>query len=137
MALKLQPRHVEALTLRGELTRSQYGLAAAMPWFDRALEIDPGNVIALLERAATAGELGRTTVMLADTRKVLTLTPGNPRAFFLQASLAARGGKFDLARSLYQRTHGVFDDQPAAMLLASAIDFRTGRIGEAARRLQR
>ena len=40
-AVDLDPRNVEALVLRGELTRGQYGLAAASIWFDRALEIDP------------------------------------------------------------------------------------------------
>ena len=43
-AVAARPRNAEALMLRGELTRGQYGLAAALPWFDRALEIDPGNV---------------------------------------------------------------------------------------------
>ena len=29
--------NAEAVELRAELTRSQYGLKAALPWFDRAL----------------------------------------------------------------------------------------------------
>ena len=40
-AVAARPRNAEALALRGELTRGQYGLAAAIPWFDRALEVDP------------------------------------------------------------------------------------------------
>lgn len=134
-ALALKPNDPEALTLRGELTRSQYGLKAALPWFDRALEIAPENIVALLERAATLGEMGENTAMLADTRKVLSLAPTNPRAFYLQAMLAARAGKFDLAQSLYQRTGGKLDDQPATMLLASAIDYQTGNVQKAVSRL--
>jgi tetratricopeptide (TPR) repeat protein len=136
-AVELNPRSVEALTLRGELTRSQYGLRAALPWFDRALEIDPNDVTALLERAATRGESGDMSAMLADTRKVLSLAPGNPMAFYLQASLAARAGNFRLSQSLYQRTRGAFDNQPAGMLLASAIDYQTGSVEQATVRLQR
>lgn len=136
-AVALNPRDVEALTLRGELTRSQYGLAAALPWFDRALEIDPNNIVALLERAATNGDLGRAQAMLADTRKVLSLAGPNPMAFHLQAVLAARAGKFELARSLHQRTRGAFDNQPAGMLLASAIDFQTGNARQAITRLEK
>ena len=134
-AVALKPNDVEALTLRGELTRSQYGLTAAMPWFDRALEVDPNNEIALLERAATFGDMGRMQAMLADTRKVLSLSSSNPRAFYLQAMLAARAGNFRLAHSLYQRTRGRLDDQPATMLLASGIDYQTGNVQQAITRL--
>ncbi len=136
-AVALNRRSVEALTLRGELTRSQYGLRAAIPWFDRALEIDPNDLTALLERAATHGETGAMTAMLADTRKVLSLAPRNPMAYFLQAMLAARADNFALSQSLFNRTRGAFDDQPAGMLLASAIDYQTGNVQQAIVRLQR
>jgi tetratricopeptide (TPR) repeat protein len=136
-ALALKALDVEALTLRGELTRGQYGLAAALPWFDRALQIDPGNVLALLERAATYGDLGRMSDMLADTRKALSLAGPNPRAYYLQAMLAARGGNFRLAQSLYVRMRGALEDQPATILLASAIDYQTGNVQRAVKRLVR
>jgi tetratricopeptide (TPR) repeat protein len=129
------PRNAEALTLRGELTRGQYGLAAAIPWFDRALEVDSGNVAALLERAATFADMGRMGEMLADARKVLQLTGGHPRAYYLQAVLAARARNFALARRLWNRTGGAYDDTPAGLLLLGAIDFETGNEEQAARRL--
>lgn len=125
-AVALDPRNVLALRLRGELTRSQYGLAAAMPWFDRALQIDPANVAVLIERAATLGDLGRTREMLADTRRILSLSSNHPSAYYLQAMLAARGRDYGLARSLYRRTGGAFDNRPAAMLLAGTIELGTG-----------
>ena len=130
-----RPRNAVALTLRGELTRGQYGLAAAIPWFTRALEVDPGNVAALLERAATYADMGRMSDMLADTRRVNTLTGGHSRAFYLQAVLAARAQDFELAKRLWNRTGGAYDDTPAGMLLLSAIDFQTGNEEQAARRL--
>jgi tetratricopeptide (TPR) repeat protein len=136
-AVAADPRNAEALTLRGELTRSQYGLAAAVPWFDRALEADPDNVVALLERAATLGDLGRMTDMLRDTRRVLELSPRHPRAYYLQAMLAARAHDYQLARSIWERTNGRLDNAPAGMLLASAIDYGTGAVEQAVVRLQR
>lgn len=135
-AVSFDAKDVAALTLRGELTRSQYGLRAALPWFDRALEIDPDNVTAHLERAATLGDLGEMRAMLAETRKVLKLSEGNPVAYYLQTMLAARAHKFELARSLYKRTGGAMDDQPAAMLLASAINYQTGNAEQAVNTLQ-
>jgi tetratricopeptide (TPR) repeat protein len=134
-AVRLDPQNVEALMLRGELTRSQYGLSAALSWFDRALEIDPDHVLTRLERAATLADLGRMKAMLADTRLVLSLSPGQPMAYYLQAVLAARAKKFQLARSLYQRTRGALDAQPAGMLLASVIDIETGNVERATGRL--
>lgn len=127
--------NVEALILRGELTRGQYGLAAALPWFSRALEVDSGNVNALLERARTYGDLGRMTEMLADVREVHRLTGGNATGYFLQAILAARARNYALARSVYNRTNGAFAGTPAGMLLESAIDFGTGNVEQAAGRL--
>ena len=134
-AVAADPANAEALTLRGELTRGQYGLRAALPWFDRAIQIDDNYVDAHLERAATLGEMGAMHAMLAETRRVLALSPNNAMAFYLQAVLAARAGNFGLARSLYQRTQGRMDGQPAAMLLESAIDYAVGDPREAAERL--
>jgi predicted Zn-dependent protease len=136
-AVKLKPNDIEAITLRGELTRSQYGLAAALPWFDRALELDEDNLSARLEKAATLGDMGRMKEMLAETRRVLEIAPNQPMAYYLQAMLAARARKFDLARSLYQKTGGALDTQPAGMLLASAIEFQTGAVEQAVTRLER
>lgn len=136
-AVKLRPGDIEAITLRGELTRSQYGLAAALPWFDRALEIDADYLPARLEKAATLGDMGRMRDMLAETRAILELSPNQPMAYYLQAMLAARARKFELARSLYQKTGGALDAQPAGMLLASAIEFQTGAVEQAVGRLER
>ncbi len=136
-AVKLRPTDIAAVTLRGELTRSQYGLAAALPWFDRALELDDTYVPARLEKAATLGDMGRMEEMLAETRRVLEIAPNEPMAYYLQAMLAARARKFDLARSLYQKTGGALDDQPAGMLLGSAIEFQTGAVEQAVGRLER
>jgi tetratricopeptide (TPR) repeat protein len=136
-AVALDPRNIEALILRGELTRNQYGLAAAVPWFDRALDIDPSNVAALIERASTLGDLGRTRDMLADTRRILSVSPDNPSAYYLQAVLAARGRDYELARSLYRRTGGAFDQRPAAMLLAGTIELGADNAELATRPLER
>jgi tetratricopeptide (TPR) repeat protein len=136
-AASLDPRNVEAITLRGELARGQHGLTASLDWFDRALAIDPKHVPALIERAVTLADLGQAKAMLADTRTILSLSPKHPMAFYLQAMLAARAMKFDLARSLYQRTGGALDEQPAGMLLAGAIEFEAGSPERAIQRLQR
>jgi predicted Zn-dependent protease len=134
-AVQANPRNASALVLRGELSRTQFGLAAAIPWFDRALEIDPGNLQALLERATTFGDMGRMQAMLADSRAALALAPAHPLPYFLQATLAARGRDFALARSLLARTRRAYDATPAGMLLASVLAYEARDYEDAARRL--
>jgi tetratricopeptide (TPR) repeat protein len=134
-AVAARPRNPDALVLRGQLTRSQYGLAAAVPWFDRALAVDAGNVPALTERALTYGDLGRMAEMLADARELHRLTGGDATAYYLEAVLAARAQNFDLARRLMDKTQGAYDAVPAGRLLRAAIDFQTGNVEQAARRL--
>src|SRR3546814_6376563 len=59
--------------------------------------------LALIEDAATLGDLGRMRAMLAVTRRAIAADPADPRAYYLQAVLAARAGRFDLARVLLQK----------------------------------
>ncbi|MGN6819982.1 MAG: tetratricopeptide repeat protein [Sphingomonas sp.] len=130
-AVELDPDNLEALTLRGELVREQYGLNAALPWFEAALQHDAYYHPALIEYAATLGDLGRYTDMLGATRRALAARPGSPQAYYLQAVLAARAENYDLARSLMQRTGGRIDDLPGALLLNGTLAYQAGAYEQA------
>ncbi|MEJ7927401.1 tetratricopeptide repeat protein [Sphingobium sp. AN641] len=136
-AVALAPSNVKALTLRAERTRDQYGLAAARPWFERALAIDPAAVPTLIEYAATLADMGEARHMLSVSRRILSLQPDNPRAWFMQAVLAARAGREDLARGLLARTEGRLDNQPATMLLRGVLHLAGGNGVLAAESLER
>ncbi len=125
-AVALRPTNVDALVLMGDLVRGNYGLLAAIPWFQRAVEVDSNNMIALRELAATQGDAGQTIAMLQTTRAMLVISPNNADAFFLQAVLAARAKKYDVARSILYRTKGVLDEVPAVMLLNAALELQAG-----------
>lgn len=131
----LNPSNVEALLLMGQLVRGQYGLLAAIPWFDKALEIDPANLDAIGQSAATLGEAGQASAMLDLTRRMLVIDPGNAEAFYLQALLAARAGNDGLARSLVYRIRGRMDSVPAMMLLESVLELKGGNTEQAIVRL--
>ena len=130
-AVKLDPRNIRALQYRGELLRFQFGLGAAIPWFERALQIDPNDVPLLTEYAATLGDMGRMTDMLVVARKILALDGNNPRAFFMQAVLAARAGQYGLARRLMQLTKGAIDNVPAVLLVSGIIEHGEGNYNAA------
>ena len=130
-AVELDPNNLEALTLRGELVREQYGLNAAVPWFEAALQRDAYYHPALIEYAATLGDLGRYTDMLGATRRALAARPASPQAFYLQAVLAARAENYDLARSMMERTGGRIDDLPGALLLNGTLAYQAGAYEQA------
>ncbi len=134
-AVKLAPGSVDALVVRGEVVRSQYGLVAALPWFEQALKRDPARHAALIEYAATLGDAGRTVDALAATRRALAARPGSPQALYLQAVIAARAGNFDLARSILEKTGGAIDELPGTMLLGGTLDLEKGDYEQAIEKL--
>jgi len=136
-ALQLDPHNVRALEFRGELVRDGYGLLAALPWFEAALMRAPDDVSVLNEYAATLGELGRARAMLIVTRRVLQLQPGNARAFYLQAVLAARAGNYDLSRKLLRRGGDELAGVPGAMLLEGITEIAAGNYALATEALEK
>lgn len=128
-AIELDEANSAALALKANLVRTKDGLTAALPWYDAALAANPDDAGALIDQAATLGDLGRYRDMLASLRRAASLVPGNPRLYYLQAVVAARAGNYLLARSLLQRTRGQMDDQPAFMLLSAIVELQLG--GEA------
>ncbi len=135
-AVKLAPGNIEALVLRGELVRSQFGLVAALPWFEAALKRDNYHHHALIEYAATLGDSGRTVDALAATRRALESRPGSPQALYLQAVIAARAGNYDLARAILERTQGAIDSTPGVMLLSGTLDLEKGDYEQAIGKLR-
>lgn len=125
-AVQLGPKNVRALALGAELAREQYGLAAALPWFERALSATPDSVPVLVQYAATLADLGEAGRSLSATRRILALSPGHARAYFIQAVIAARAGNADLARNLLTRTDGRLDGEPATMLLRGILHLGDG-----------
>jgi cellulose synthase operon protein C len=125
-ALKINPNNLRALELRGHLVRSQFGVVAALPWFERALQVSPNDVPVLEEYGATLGEAGRYADMLAQARKIISLDSNNARAFYMQSVIAARAGNYDLARRLIPRMGRSFGDLPGPLMLSAIAEFEAG-----------
>ncbi|OYU36978.1 MAG: hypothetical protein CFE35_00890 [Novosphingobium sp. PASSN1] len=136
-AVALDPKNARALAFRGLLIREQYGLAAALPWFEAGLQAKPDDPALLGEYAATLGDMGQYRAMLIVCRKLAQVDPKNPRPAYLQAVLAARAGQTDLARTILQRTGTAFRDMPAAILLTGVLEYRAGNINVAVEQFDR
>ena len=125
-AVAADGRMPAGLVLRGEVVRRRYGLVAALPWFAAARARDAYYYPALIAAAETLGDAGRHADMLSATRAALAVRPGDPRALYLQAVLAARAGNADLARAMLD--HG--GDRvgvPGAVWLSALLDYQAGR----------
>ena len=130
-ALSLAPDNLAALVLRGQLVRSQYGLNAALPWFEAALSRDAYYHAALIEEAGTLGDIGRNADSVAAARRALAARPGDPQALYLMAVIAARAGDLALAGDLLDQSAGGLDGLPGGLLLSGAIDYANARYQQA------
>ncbi|MBO9518935.1 MAG: tetratricopeptide repeat protein [Porphyrobacter sp.] len=135
-ALEADGEDPRALEFRGQLERDAVGPVAALPWFEKGLEQAPDDLSLLGEYAATLAEAGRNVDMLRVARRMVDIDPRHPRAYFLQAVLAARAGHIGLARRLLDRTNGEYDNTPAAQLLSGILELRNGSPQLAAEQLE-
>lgn len=135
-ATDLDKGNTDALILRGELVRTQYGLVASLPWFEAALKRDPYRHAALIQYASTLGDAGQTRAMLAVTRRAMEVRPRSPQALYLQAVLAARAEQFGLARDLLQRAGSGIASLPGALLLGGTLDLEEGSYERAVEKLR-
>ncbi|HEX4848126.1 MAG TPA: hypothetical protein VFV30_08275, partial [Novosphingobium sp.] len=117
---------IRALEFRAELLRDSQGWAVALPLYAQAVDLAPNDLGLLAGYAATLGEAGQLRQMLAVTRKMLAIAPRNPQAWYLQAVLAARAGKVDLARAMLNRAGQRLKSVPAAQLLEAALELEAG-----------
>lgn len=136
-AVALGPQDAEALMFRGQLARDAEGMAEALPWLERAIAAKPRDLDLQAEYAATLGEAGEAKAMLTVVREMVASNPGYPRAYYLQAVVAARAGRYDLARSMLVRSGSDESTSAAGRLLAGVIDIETGNYASAARELDR
>lgn len=136
-ALAIDSDNADALQFRAQLVRDAFGPLAALPWFERALEMRPDDPTLMTDYAATLGEVGRASEALAILRDVAQITPKAPRLLYLQAVIAARGGNFALARDLYLRAPEQDRETPAGQMLGGVLDLELGHYASAAQTFDR
>src|SRR3546814_4966957 len=79
-AIELDKANSAALAFKANLVRGRQGLEASLSWYADALAADPDNADALIDQAATLGDLGRYRDMLAALRHAATIVPRDPRS---------------------------------------------------------
>ena len=104
-AIALTPRDADLYYDRGLVALAQSDYAAALRDLDTSLEIDPGLVAALLERARLHAARGDFTGSLADYSRAIQLHPRN-------AAVWSERGQVNLDQRNYQ---GAIDDEARAI----------------------
>ncbi|MFC3713485.1 XrtA/PEP-CTERM system TPR-repeat protein PrsT [Sphingoaurantiacus capsulatus] len=130
-ALALEPSNLPALLLKGDYVRRRLGLERSMPYYNQALQIDPNNIEALLERASTLSDLKRTPEAKADLKKVQGIVADHPLALYLEAVIESRAGQYDKANALMTRTKGSLDRYPPALLLQGMLAYQLNNVQQA------
>ena len=90
IALSRNGKSPEALLLKGELRRLKRDLKGAVDRFDRVLAANPGNLLALLGRAAALIDLNRDNEAVADIQAVFRRVPNHPLAHYFNALILAK-----------------------------------------------
>lgn len=133
-ALQLHGEDPAALEFMAQLTRDARGPLASLDLFRRAVAVAPDDLQLAAQYAATLGDAGQHREMLGLVRQIVQQDAKVPQAFYLQAVLAARAGQDDLARTLWWRTEGTFDETAAGLLVAGVLEYRSGNPAVAAER---
>lgn len=129
--LAAKPTNAKALLLKGDIVRRTQGLEPSLTYFNRAIEVDPNNIEALLERAATLGDLKREEQARADLKRINGLVPDHPLALYLEAVLETRAGQYEKARNLMTRTKGILGDYIPAVMLQGMLAYQANDIAQA------
>lgn len=137
LALTADPQFGPALVLGGQLAQRRYGLRASLSWFRAALAQDPDNRDALVELAAALGDLGANREMLAVVDHLLAVHPRDRWGWYFRAVMAARAGKYVLARAMLDRVGDALADEPGVMLLTAVLDLDRGAPEKASLGLRR
>lgn len=130
--LAAKPTSAKGLLLKGDLVRRTQGLEPSLTYFNRAIEVDPNNIEALLERAATLGDMKRDDQARADLKRINGLIPDHPLALYLEAVIETRAGSYEKARALMTRTKGTLSNYTPALMLQGMLAYQANDTAQAA-----
>jgi adenylate cyclase len=149
-ALAVDPENADALagvaaTYVFEVLNSYYHdgrqkrLSDAETLVRKALEIDPGHIIALKTRAAILRANGKFEDAIAASRDVIARNPGEPWAYKEVGLSELYLGRFEEARSWFDKADRIGPRDPSRWIWLGAmgrVDFILGNTSEAVRLLK-
>lgn len=111
-ALSLAPGLAAALYMRGSIAHLQADTKTTLSYYDRAIKAEPTYTEALVGRAGLLLDLRRAADAARDIAELRKSSPIDPRGAYLEALLAEREGKTDLARNALTDVVALLDKAP-------------------------
>ncbi len=136
-ALALDPRNVNGLILKGELRRFARDFEASARFFSSALEVQPGNAMAKLGRAAVYIDLRRDDDAQADIDEVLKTAPRHPLASHLSAVMLVRQREYQKAHDRLTEAGSALRDFIPSVFLLGTINYAQNQLEQAEANLSR
>lgn len=130
------PEHPEALYLLASLAQQQDDHEAAVDLLERALQQAPDNIACLFNLGNALQAVGRQDEALARFRQVITLRPGEPRAWYKLGEVLHAKGETGEAMAAYEQALTLDGNFPAALMSLANIHLAEGRHAAAATRYQ-
>ena len=129
-----QPNHPGLWLLRGEISRLEGQIEAALAHYDRALEASPDHIEALKASATVLLGLGRHAAARKDIELIRELVPLDPTAAYLHALVLAQTNEMEDARSALETVATlidamdpeVLDSHGPSLLLAGVVNISRG-----------
>ena len=111
-ALALAPNSAQAWYQKGSVLHVLADARGALAAYDRALKIDALHVDARVARTGLYIDLGQPADAARDVVELKRRSAGDPRSAYLEALLAEREGKPELARTALKEVVGLIDPVP-------------------------
>lgn len=131
------PDRYEGWILKGELDGRSRDLEAALEAFEKALQVQPGIIPAVLGRAGAALALNDTESAQRDVDQVLEVLPDHPTANFIQARLLLLEDDLEAADLALRRVIRVAPDHMPSFLLLGILHYSQGNYAQAESHLLR
>lgn len=132
LAIRYRPVTHDSYMAMGNVATSQKRPKEALVWYTRALKAYPESRSALIARITTLGMLERYDELRPLLKSALARSSNDPELIYLDAVLAAEGGKWDKVRDLLQPMEMNLSNMPMANMLYSKAMMELGH-GEQAR----
>ncbi len=111
-ALSLAPNNAEAWYQRGTIYHLSGDVRNALTAYDKALSLEATHVEARVTRAGLYMDLGRPADAAKDVTELLAIAPFDARGFYLNALVAERNNKPDVARAALKDVVELIDPVP-------------------------
>lgn len=130
-ALKLEPRNLRSLMLKGDLAQAMRDLSMAEAAYGEAIAADPNSIPAWIARASMRLAAGKPELAAEDVQAAKKRAPDILMVRYMEASIAYQQGRLADAQNIIQGILGRAPDHQPSRLLSGFVAFRLAQYRQA------